>query len=530
MGLVPLIFSSMVVSQIAPVDVKPKVISVSMFKNGYAFVTREIPITDNSARVVEVPQTSLGSLWFWTNEGQIDSVTSVDEKTPVVTKVPFSQYQEVLNANPGKKFLFGLLYTEVKDDRKSDRRVTYEGILKGFTSSMVTVETSEGTVLFPFEKVETLIAKDTNVVLSRDDKSEKTARYYEIKTKNSSKSVMMMSLERGMTWAPGYAIDISSNDKLSFTAKSTVLNDLLDFDNARLRLITGFPNLQFQNILDPLTSRMSVDDWLRSISGGVPGGIGGPGGGGMGGQFSNSRAGEVTRKAAAADAKSIEFLSFDPASNPFVSNNASGEQLEDLYFYDLDKVTLKKGSRSYQYLYQFDAAYKRLYTWDGQAGSPIFNKIKFKNMTGKPISTAAATMFKKGEVVGQGMMNYTAANTEAELTVGRSLDFPTKSETELIDRTVGAIKDKKGVAIMDLITYETELEIENPKEEAANFQIQWGTTGEVVRTEPKVDVNVSKTGIKGSNPYSSLKYDIKVEAGKSAKIVIRYKVYVPTGQ
>ena len=90
----------------------------------------------------------------------------------------------------------------------------------------------------------------------------------------------------------------SSPDKLVFTAKSTVLNDLLDFDNAKLRLITGFPNIQFQNILDPLTSGMSVDDWIRSISSGVPGGFGN-GGGGMNSQ---SRAGEFTRKSAAGGA------------------------------------------------------------------------------------------------------------------------------------------------------------------------------------------------------------------------------------
>ena len=66
--------------------------------------------------------------------------------------------------------------------------------------------------------------------------------------------------------------------------------------------------------------------------------------------------------------------------------NATGEQLEDLFFYDLEKVSLKKGSRSYQYLYQFETPYKRTYSWDGNPGTTVFNKIKFKNMTGKPIS------------------------------------------------------------------------------------------------------------------------------------------------
>ena len=534
MGLIPLFFASTLLSQVpADVIVKPKVVSVSMFKNGYAFVTREIPITDNTAKVVEVPQTSLGSLWFWSNEGQIDSVTGVDERTPASITVPISSSDEILRANIGKKFLFNMLYKDEKDGKVTDRRQTVEGILKTFINDMLTVETAEGTFIIRHDKIDSVIAKDPSVVLSIEQKYEKSSHYYQIVTKNNAKSVMMMSLERGMTWAPGYAIDLSSPDKLVFTAKSTVLNDLLDFDNAKLRLITGFPNIQFQGILDPLTSGMSVDDWLRSISGGVPGGF--QNGGGMGGQgsggFGGGRAGEITRKAAAAPASdSVNGITFDPTDNSLVVGNASGEQLEDLFFYDLEKVSLKKGSRSYQYLYQFETPYKRTYSWDGVKGSPIFNKIKFKNMTGKPISTAAASMFKKGEVVGQGMMNYTAANTEAELTVSRSLDFRTDASTELIDRAVGAMKDKKGMPTMDLITYESSLEVENPKEEAINFQIKLFEMGEIVKTEPKAEVEIQRTGIRGQNPNNTLKWDFKLEPGKTAKFTIRFKVYVPTGQ
>lgn len=534
MGIIPLFLASAMATQIqSDVVVKPKVVSVSMFKNGYAFVTREIPITDNMAKVVEVPQTSLGSLWFWTNEGQVDSVTGMDDKSQGTQKTPLTTNNDILATNVGKKFQFNLLTKEEKDGRLSDRRTSVEGILKAFSGSMAAVETADGTVMVNLDKLESLVAKDPSVVLTREVNYEIRSHYYRIITKNNAKSVMMMSLERGMTWAPGYAIDLSSPEKLIFTAKSTVLNDLLDFENAKLRLITGFPNIQFQNVLDPLTSGMSVDDWLRSISAGVPGGFanGGPmAGQGMGGGGFGGRAGEITRKAAAKSIDGTDHISFDPTDNGLIVDNAAGEQLEDLFFYDLEKVSLKRGSRSYQYLYQFETPYKRTYSWDGQKGSPIFNKIKFKNQTGKPISTAAASMFKKGEVVGQGMMNYTAANTEAELMVSRSLDFRTDANTDLIDRALGALKDKKGGPLMDLVTYETELEVENPKDEAVSFQIKMPVMGEIVRTEPKAEVDISKTGIRGQNPLNTLTWDFKLESKKTSKFTIRYKVYVPTGQ
>ncbi|MEI8282135.1 MAG: hypothetical protein WCG75_07010, partial [Armatimonadota bacterium] len=90
--------------------------------------------------------------------------------------------------------------------------------------------------------------------------------------------------------------------------------------------------------------------------------------------------------------------------------------------------------------------------------------------------------------------------------------------------------DKKGVATMDLITYETDLEVENPKEEAVMFQIKFPVMGEVVKSEPKAEIEIAKTGIRGQNPMNTLKWEFKLEAGKTSKFTIRYKVYVPTGQ
>jgi hypothetical protein len=213
-----------------------------------------------------------------------------------------------------------------------------------------------------------------------------------------------------------------------------------------------------------------------------------------------------------------------------LTNNASSEQLDDLFLYDLDNVTLKRGARSYQYLYQFDADYRRIYTWGGFDGAPVQHVIKFKNPTNKPISTAAATIFKKGEITGQGMMTYTAGNTESELVIGRSLDFKTEVETDVTDRQAGAIKDKKGNAISDLVTYEVTLEISNPKNEAAEFNIIRTIQGKLVNSEPKTVSDVKASGVKGSNPLTKLEWTISVPSGESKTIKFSYKAYVPTGQ
>ena len=508
--------------QAKPSLVTPKVVSVSMFKNGFAFVTREVPLNEGSANVIEIPQSSLGSLWFWTDTGTIDTITSVDETDSSTTEIPLSSWDEVFKANIGRSFNITVERVVSKDGKEAPIATTYEGILKMFEGQMVGLELADGIEFLDRRAISKVRVLDKGAVYTQKKVSTKPIRYYQVKTTGGSKRLVMLSLERGMTWAPGYAIDISNERKLNFTAKATLLNDLLDIDSARVRLITGFPNLRFKNILDPLTSRMSVDDWLAAISPRGFDGFGAPGGGG--------RAGEMRAAKAATAPSGIDHLTYDPTDNPLIVNDASGEQLDDLFLYDLEKVTLRKGARSYQYLYQFESDYRRIYTWNGESDGSVNHVIKFKNPTSKPITTAAATIFKKGEITGQGMMTYTPGNTESELIIGRSLDFKTEVDSDIIDRQNGAIKDKKGNPIVDLVTYEVTLEISNPKPTPAEFNVIRQLSGKLVASEPKAVADTKVTGVKSSNPLRKLEWTISVPPGESKTLKFTYKAYVPAGR
>ena len=80
----------------------------------------------------------------------------------------------------------------------------------------------------------------------------------------------IVSLERGLTWFPGYSLDISDSKKLRLVSKATILNDLADLPNIQVRLITGFPNVPFVGWWDPLTSRESVDQFIAQLNGEEP--------------------------------------------------------------------------------------------------------------------------------------------------------------------------------------------------------------------------------------------------------------------
>src|SRR5690606_29408649 len=99
---------------------------------------------------------------------------------------------------------------------------------------------------------------------------------FDVETPRPGK-VFMVSLEKGLTWAPAFALDITDPKKLKLTAKATAINDLEDVINGDLRFVTGFPNMRFAGTIDPLLMHSNADQFLGTIGGAGFGGPGAPG-------------------------------------------------------------------------------------------------------------------------------------------------------------------------------------------------------------------------------------------------------------
>ncbi|MEI7576896.1 MAG: hypothetical protein WCK51_08385 [Armatimonadota bacterium] len=518
--------------QSKPDIVSPRIVSVSMFRNGYAFVTRELPLKDGVANLVDVPTASEGSLWFWTKDGMLESVTAYDEHSAESQKVPFETTEKILSANIGKRFALTTLSQTESDGKKTDVRTTHEGVLRLTKGSLVGLETASGVVLLQKSSIVAWEAKDKDIVLADTIQVDRPTRLYKVKTAGGAKVAYMLSLEYGMAWKPGYAIDLSKPDKLQLTSKATLVNDLVEIQNSRVRVITGFPNVSFSKVIDPLTSRMSLDEWLQTMGMGNSnrGGFGGTGGG-MGGGMAEAKTAKAALKVGSGLVpSSVDFITYDPTDNTLIVKNSESEILGDQLYYDLMGVTLGKGARSYQYLYQVETDYQKLYRWNGLQGYPVASVIKFKNPTNRPIAPGDVSIFNSGEITGQGKLEYVAGNSETTLETGKTLELKTTVEDEITDRSVGAIKDKQGVAQLDLVTHQYTLSITNPKNEKIKVLIERSATGSLGRVEPKADVKEFSEKLRGSNAHNIIKWEFWLDAGQSWKGSFGVKAYVPTGQ
>lgn len=503
----------------APKIVQPTIVGVSMFKNGYAFVTREIPLTGTTADVIEVPQASVGTLWFTTDAGSLESITSALDLQETRVTNPLDGFGEILRANLGKTVTVFI--------REPNSTVTeHKGTIAAVGMLTFILESEGNRSILTVGSIHAVRGDGPDFKISKSDIRTGERRYYRIATAGGAKKVMMMSLERGLTWAPAYAMDITDPKELTFVARSTVLNDVFDLKEVDAKLITGFPNLPFSAILDPISANMSIDEWLGLLGGGQMA---------RGGEFKGARREMMTQNAAAPMADSgVDWSGVPEAAG-------QGESLGDLFFYDIPKLTLAKGARQSRNLFRFESPYEHVYTWDLPAeydpgnyqfrpipreNDEVWHTIAFTNTSSQPLTTAVATVIQKGQLVGQSQLNYIAPGAKAEVRIGKALDIAPERLEEETARERGSIKDRNGNPIFDLLTVKGTLVLTNRRKEAAKIRVTKEVVGEIFETTPEAKVTKSPGGLGQQNTTAKAVWTPTVAAGAKLTLTYSYRVYV----
>lgn len=481
----------------------------SMFKNGYAVVVREMDFPASGEYLLEqIPQASLGTLWFTTSTGaKLMAVVNTD--VPKSVKVPAQSISDLLTLNIGKRVTLYFLGQE-----------PVTGTLLTSSGLILQVKSGEQTIVVDRASIVRVVSPDT-LTDSSDVKSTVRGLRFQVESSGAGK-IFMLSLEKGMTWAPGYAVTLQEGKKLEVVGKATVINDLEDLNSIETRFITGWPNIPYAEIPDPLSNA----DLFRAaiFAGTTPGGFGGARGGG--------RASEAFRNQA-------------PAMNGMGDSmpiaDLGGIQAEDLFFYRQPSVKLKKGERGYFIVFTMNAPYDEVYTWDiddfvqdaqyrpmPPTAEPedVWHTIRFNNTSKQPFSTGAATIFKDGQIIGQDMMKYASPGGKAELRITKAMDIGADQLEEEVSRERGALKNTYNTVTHDLVTLKGTLTMMNRKSEAVTVRVRKSLTGEVISTSPIAKITKSARGLRDVNSRADLEWTEKIEPGKKLTLTYNYKVYI----
>ena len=71
----------------------------------------------------------------------------------------------------------------------------------------------------------------------------------------------------GLAWTPSYVLDLGENDRSRLRGKAVVVNDLEDLKETQVRLVIGFPNIEFAGVDSALMPSVTLESLAAMLGG-----------------------------------------------------------------------------------------------------------------------------------------------------------------------------------------------------------------------------------------------------------------------
>jgi hypothetical protein len=526
-----------------PMNAKMEIEQLTLFKNGLGFIVSKttLPKGATEVRIGQLPIPSFGTFWVAYPKGlALNSlVTSMEDRE---ITAPAQTLGQLLKLNAGRKVtvhtsdrdiegtvLLGPAAEEPPEAANPyfmGPRVPVDRYNRPTTeilgNEVVMIKTGKGTVavnagtILRVEFADEAISRTVTVKLKTPSirlKLEKPAR---------EEKVTVSYLARGVTWAPGYLVDLSDPKTAKFSAHAVVINETADFKNVKLRLVTGFPNIKFGEIPSPIAKAQTLAEFIATLSGG-----------GQGRTTSGMMTQQVMLNAAADYGDDSRSLA------PEYSTAAEGQAAEDLFLYPIADFSLNKDETAWVPLFSADMPYKHIYTWSiadlldrnnntyragKQAPEEVWHSCRLTNTLSMPLTTAAAEFITDGEFTGQDVCNYTPAKGETTIRINKALNVPAEQAEIEVERKRNAVTIQ-GYGY-DAVKLRGELRIKNKTGKTIGAEITKELSGEVIENAQKAKDTKTAKGLKQVNPKHLLKWEIDLKPGEERVLTYQYQVYI----
>jgi len=521
----------------APAAVDTHVQSVALFKNGMGFFVRtgELPRSPAGFEIGPLPAAVHGTLWLgWADGAQLADLRS---HTVAATETRDAvSLEELIRANVGERVrLWWLSDREkpmtgriipvpeapVRDDNPylailpPDRRPPE-------SANLAMIETRDGVVAIYMNRLSHIIFLDQpSTEVPIDEKHVMLSGRYAAGPAGGPLSVSYLA--GGMTWAPSYMVDISDPERALLTAKAVVINEVEDLENAHVDLVTGFPYLEYSQIISPLARKEDLAAFIRALQAGASGR----------GRMAHGVAAQVGAPAGPRGPYMAEV------AMPDYGAAAAGVAVEDLFFYPIEDVTLARGETGYFPLFSRDVPYEHVYTWDlpnyiddqsryRQPGDEreqiVWHSLRLTNEMALPWTTAPAQTVSEGLILGQATLKYTPRGADTTLRITQAMEIRAEELEVEVEREANAATFH-GVRY-DRVTIDGTLTMRSHLDREVTVEVTKLLSGEVRESAPEAEVVKLAAGLQGVNPRSQLTWELELPAGETVEMTYTYQVFI----
>ena len=345
----------------------------------------------------------------------------------------------------------------------------------------------------------------------------------------------MQYLARGATWAPSYRLALGKDGKARLEMSAEIRNEMEDLDGAEVFLVSGFPNVEAAEIPGLLASGNSVARFLDSLAAPRATARGGHG-------WDSNRA---WKSQAIWALNSVDPSEFAGATGVAGLPQIPGEgAATDIHYRAAGPVTLAAGATLRLPLGAGETPVARFVDWepgwkynewgrresDGNEEHNVpWEAVRFRNPLDAPLTTGPIAVFDDGRLLGQTTVRWTNPGQEATLRVTKALTVAGSFEETMPGRR----EDYPQVNMLGhtwrRIEIEAKLTMSNHRPDTATLCIHPTIEGEFKEAaEPPESVRtLGEPGSRGgANPKQELVWNVELRPGESKVLTYRYTTLV----
>lgn len=487
---------------------------VTIYKNSTCMIMKlGIVKKSNGKFVITVPNnTLLGTYWILANKDNLIKNVVFKTDTIKVKSVASNTYQ-ILENNIGKDVSFTVTYGE-----KSEKMIN--GKLVNFypSSNLVKIKQENGkTNYFNASSIAFMeFAGDGNEMFEKDS-IVKTA-IIEVEKPTDSYQFVEYYMQEGFNWIPSYFLRLNSEKEAYLEMKATIENyseNLVDVD---CELVVGSPQLYFGKQNDPMNF-----GWLTLNAPKQQAVY----------RFDNAYSNNMQTQTASDGSGYVNGIDVGGE----VGFETEGEKNNDLYYYQVGKISLPSGTKGFFPIFGANISYVDKYKAEipdkvnmasiGYCDNSeniydVFHSIELKNSTNNPLTTASIMVIsEKGQFMAQDLMKYTPIGGTSSIRLSKAIDILLKNTEEEVSRVDNA--KRIGRTTYTKAVIKGTVVIENLQKKAVVVDVTKsfsGTTtidgGSIVKKNKRYNT---------ANPFTDLIWNVSLGAGEKKTLTYQYEVY-----
>jgi hypothetical protein len=523
-------------------EVDAPIVSVGLFKNGLALVTRKVTVPEAGTYVVtDVPTPVHGTFWI-ESDAEVEARCTTRETETELPAPAGADLQDDLagrhvtvtlrDGNGDELAGTVLAFEQPSSERGWDRDYQPEPsrYWRSYNplqpqpvarSRFLVLQTDDGLIYVDPASIAYLQADpgpgkrtETRPVLLLDVEE----------LTETPGTVTITYLAKGMAWSPSYRVDISDPETLTLTQKAVLRNELGDIEDAEVSLISGFPSVEFMHVDSPLSAGATWAAFFSQLSR-RPEGV------------QNILSNVATQQAVAAPL-AVSLTDLGAAALP----TGGGP---DIHYHGIGRRSLAEGDSLALTVAHGQAGYERIVEWlvpDTRTASgqyvreyerernpdkyrdAAWDALLFGNPLDFPMTTAPAMVVAGGRFLGQRTSFWANAGEQTTIHITKALSIRTRSveneEAEARQRLMIAGDDYQRTNVRG------ELSLTNNRAETVKVVIRRRFSGDLIEADGDPECTLMEEGVYSINQRNEAVWTITLEPGESRTLTYRYSVLV----